>query len=266
MPPFVAWIGTAGAAVALASVAPLSLARADDPAPAPACVTRIDVVPAHATSVERTIDVPAVTEERCVPVIETVKVPVFEERRTPVTQQIDVPVMGTREVPVTAERPVPDMAPVATPVYETRREPVKLRIPNLFGCDDICLKLWDRCKRVQTGTVVQPAVVGWHTESVPAGTRTEQFVSGYEKQTVTVGERTEQVQVGTRDETHQVGTRNETVVVVPAHKETVRENVVVPAEPVTVVTQGDAKVAAPAPGTVRVMSEDEFHRAVASAR
>src|SRR5436189_223439 len=81
----------------------------------------------------------------------------FEERHVPVTQQVDVPTMGTREVPVTTQREVPDVAPVPVPVYETRKEPVKLRIPNLFGCDDFCLKLWDRCKRVQTGVVMQPA-------------------------------------------------------------------------------------------------------------
>jgi len=80
-------------------------------------------------------------------------------------------VRATREVPVTVTREVPQLGPVATPVYETRREPVRLTIPNLFGCDDLSLKLWDRCKQVEVGTRVETAVVGTRTEQVPAGTR-----------------------------------------------------------------------------------------------
>ena len=53
---------------------------------------------------------------------------------------------------------------------------------------------------------------------------------------------------------------------VPAHQETVREWIDVPAEPVTVVSQGDPRLAAPSPGTTRVMTEAEFQRTVASVK
>ena len=143
---------------------------------------------------------------------------------------------------------------------------MKLKIPNLFGCDDLSLKLWDRCKQVEVGTRVETAVVGTRTEQVPAGTRTESYVAGWQKQTVTVGEKVENVAVGTRDESREVGQRTETVVVAPATTRVVRERVDLPAEPVTVVVSGDAKAAAPQPGTTRVLTEDEFRRAIAESR
>lgn len=254
------------ASAPMPSPAPAAVAPSNAPAAPAPCVTRVDMLPARCTWVERTVDVPAVTAERRVPIMETVKVPVFEERRTPVTEQVDVPVMATREVPVVAERSVPEFGTVAVPVYEQRSERVNLTIPNIFGCDDFCLPLWKRCKTVETGTRMEQGIVGYHSEPVSMGTRSESYVSGFEKKTVTVGERSDPVQVGTRDETREVGSRTETVVVVPATKQVVREQVTLPAEPVTVVVSGDPKAAAPQQGTTRVLSEDEFRRELAQPR
>jgi hypothetical protein len=260
--PVAAWLGAVGAAGAVAIA---SFASADE-TPAAPCVTRADVLPARSAWVDRQVDVPAVTEQRCVPVFETVKVPVFEERRVPMTREVEVPVTATREVPVFADRNVPEMGPVEVPILEQRRRPVHLTLPNPFGCDDLDIKLWDRCETVACGTRVEQGVVGWHTERVPAGTRAETYVAGTRKQTIPDGERCETVKVGERDETRQVGFRTETVVLAPARTETVRECVSLPAERVTVVTQGEVANARLEPGTTRALTDEQFRREIADAR
>jgi hypothetical protein len=243
------------------ALAPASAAGAD------AC--RVATLPVRQAWVERQVTIPARTVEDCLPVFETAKVPVFEERRVPEYRDVQVPITATREVPCFEERSVPRYGPVEVPVYAEVSRPVGFSIWNPFDCDDRCLDihLWDTCDRVQCGTEIRQGIVGHDTERVQVGTRTETYVSGFETRRELVGERCETVQVGERDEQRQVGWRNETRVIEPARTETVRECVWLPAEPVTVAPSPEtAKVAAPLPGTTRVISEDEYRREVAVAR
>ncbi len=240
---------------------PLAIALADDQPPPATCVK---VIPARSEWVVRDVVRPAVMAERSVPVLETVQVPIFETRCVPEFREVEDPVYATREVQDFTERRVPEYGPVEVPVTEQRVEPVTLKLPNPFACDDLCLHLWDRCETVVCGTRTETGIVGWRTERVPF-TRTETYVSGTRKRQVQVGERTETVKVGERGETRQTGWRKETYEAVPAETEQVRECVALPAESVTVVTSGNPAAAQPLPGTTRVMTEDDYRREIAAA-
>jgi hypothetical protein len=247
---------------ALAAVAPFAFARAED---GPAPVTRVETIPAHRAWVTRDVVHPPVLGERCVPVFETVKVPIVETRAVPEHREIEEPVLSTRQVTDFTERRVPEYGPVDVPVYEKRERPVMLSLPNPFGCDDLCLHLWDKCEMVPVGARTETAVVGWRTERVPFE-RTETFVSGTQKRRVVVGERLETVTVGEREERRQTGWRNEPFEIRPARTESIRECVDRPAETVTVVVSGDPSAATPLPGTTRVVTQAELERGLAMAR
>jgi hypothetical protein len=213
---------TPRALLSLAAVAlPVAVATADDLVPPPAAPTadvapavrvaapcRVETIPARGQWIERQIAHAPVTAERQVPVTETVAVPVY------------------------APATVPEVRTVEVPRYERRSEPVRLRLPNPFGCDDLDIKLWDRCKCVQTGTELRQEVVN-RVETVKAGEVAERRV---------------------------VGWRTETVVVAPARVETVREWVVTtPERRVTVGPVGSR----PLPGTTEVLTDDQFRAAIA---
>jgi hypothetical protein len=247
---------------------PIEAVPATHVRPAPASACRVAVLPARMAWVDRPVSVPARVAVDQVPVYETVKVPTFEERRVPEYRDVQVPVYGTREVARFEERSTPRYGAVEVPVYAEVRKPVGFSIWNPFDCVDRCLDihLWDRCETVVTGTEVRNDVVGFDTERVPAGTATETFVSGYETRRELVGERAEAVQTGEREEQRLVGYRAQARVVEPERTTTVRECVWLPAENVTVVSSGDPAQTPALAGTLRVLTEEDYRREVASAR
>jgi hypothetical protein len=255
----IAWTALSAAATALVPVA-VGIAREAQPAP-----TRVETLPAHETWVERSVVCrPAVLGERQVPVYETVKVPVVETRCVPVFEDVPEPVWATREVQALEERQVPVKGPVEVPVYEARRRPVAIEFTNPFTCCPVSWRLWDRCETVQVGSRTEEGIVDWRTEATPV-VRTERYVAETRTRRAQVGERQETVTVGERDETRCVGWRTETYVARPEVTQVVRERVAVPAEAVTVVAAAQAEGVAPLPGTSRVLTEEAFQRALASA-
>ncbi|MBL9089370.1 MAG: hypothetical protein JNM10_19685 [Planctomycetia bacterium] len=236
------------------------------PVPAPRASDRwIGCLPPQRTWVPREEVTPPTTCERSVPVYETVRVPIHEERRVPVYREEQVPVYGTREVDAYEDRSVPEYGEVPVTTYETRAVPVKLALPNPFSCDceDLELKLWDRCERVACGTRYERGIVGWRTERVVVGKRTETYQTGTEPKQVVAGWRTEVVEVGSREEQRCVGWRTETVIVEPERRRVVHDCVDVPSRLVTVTT-GDPAKTEPLPGTTAVVHESVFSRALAN--
>jgi hypothetical protein len=130
--------------------------------PAPVVTARVAVIPAHDTWVERRISVPPVTEQRQVPVYETVKVPVH----------------GTLTYT--------DSQPVAVPQFQRVRDDVSITLWNPFrGFREFDLTLIPRTKDVHVGdAVVQQPVA--RSQPVVVGEREEQRLTGWRTETVVV--------------------------------------------------------------------------------
>ncbi len=260
----------AGAGCALALGA---LARADEPpaadvppaAAAEAGGARVAQIPAHCREVREQTQVAPVTEARQVPVYEDVTVPVYEVRCVPEVRTVEVPVYESREVPVYGTQRVPRWGEREVAVCAEVCEPVTVCVWNPFTCENEEIHLWDRTRQVQVGTRTEPAIVGYDEQTVQVGTRTERVPAGTETRQVLAGYRNERVQVGERTERRVVGWRSEEVVVAPARVQEVVRTEQVPCEAVTVVPDG-VTGAAPIPGTRRVMTESEYHAALAAAR
>ena len=162
----------AGLLLPLAALLPLVPAFAGDGPLPPGAPTgagtaspdpgRVALIPAHRAWAERTVEVPAVTAERQVPVFETVKVPVY----------------GTLTWPETR--------PVEVPRFKTKKKAVKIKLWNPFKCfDEFDVKLWDREKCVEDGTETRPQVVQ-RSQQVVVGERDEVRIVGYRTEKVVV--------------------------------------------------------------------------------
>ncbi len=133
-------------------------------------------IPAHEVCRSEVVCEPAVYEDRCVPVYDTVEVPVYDVVCVPVYEEVCVPVFDERRVPV----------------YDRVVHPRTGKVKQVV--------VGERLERVQVGERHEQRQVGERKERVVVGSRTER---------VQVGERTERVLV--RAETKRVVERKERV-------------------------------------------------------
>ncbi|MCC7138464.1 MAG: hypothetical protein IT460_08585 [Planctomycetes bacterium] len=130
--------------------------------PPPPVVEHRRWVPGYDVVVEDVVCEPAVYEDRCVPVYDTVEVPVYDEVVVPVFRTVRVPVTETRTVPL----------------FERVVDPRTGRVRN-----------------VRVGERTETVVVGEREERVRAGERRERVVVGHRTERVQVSERHERVLV-----------------------------------------------------------------------
>jgi len=133
-------------------------------------------IPAHEVCRTEVVCEPAVYEDRCVPVYDTVEVPVYDVVCVPVFEEVCVPVFDERLVPV----------------YDRVVHPRTGKVKQVV--------VGERLERVQVGERHEQRQVGERKERVVVGSRTER---------VQVGERTERVLV--RAETKRLIERKELV-------------------------------------------------------
>jgi hypothetical protein len=226
---------------------------------------RVVVIPAHTRTVQKTIVEQPLTCEQRVPRYKNVDVPIYETRRIPEYERVEQPVYETREVPVYRTERMPVWGEKEVTAYRSERRPLTIEIPNPFGCENPCLELWDRCEQVPDGTRMVRAVVGHETREVQCGTRLERHQIGTREERVLRGYRVETVQTGIRKERRLDGYETRTVVTRAARHRVVREEVPVPCETVTVVSDGSSRDA-PLEGTSRVLTESQLQGVLADVR
>lgn len=256
-------VTTLGLCAALAAPAWAGDAASGEPCAAPA---RVATIPAYTACQPREVAVPAVTRERCVPVYETVMVPVTDRVRTPVYETVEVPVYEMREVPVTRTVNEPVWQECEVPAYKQVCKQRQVKLWNPFGCEDFCVDLWKETDCVPCGTEKKMMIVGYQPREVACGTRLERVQTGTRTEQRQCGTKVECVTTGERPVQRLTGYRTEVEVVCPATTRTVVERVPVPCERVTVVPDEAVETAAPLPETSRVLGETEFVQAVARAR
>lgn len=220
---------------------------------------RLETIPARTERVERTIEVPAITKTRRVPVYEQVEVPIYECIEEPRFKQVRVPVYSTREIPVYKTERVPVYGMKDVPIYKKVEKPVTIKVWNPFCCEDEKIELWDECADVQVGTRQERGVVGHRDEQVQCGTRTERFISGHRLERVQDGTTRRAVQTGTQTVQRLTGYKTEQVLVEPATTRTVVDVVEHPCRTVTVIPDGATRTQ-PLEGSSEVLTRSEYER------
>jgi hypothetical protein len=137
--------------------------------PQPCCRPCVRWVPPQRCCVQRQVEVPARTAERCTPVFEDLQVPVYTTRCEPVWREVQVPVYACRQVPVTRTVCDPCTGEVSTVPCGVRTEHyvAEMRTERV--------RCGTRVERVQCGTRTVRRLAGMHRETVvvcPATTRT----------------------------------------------------------------------------------------------
>jgi hypothetical protein len=240
-------------------------AYADTPRGAADCEPRNAIIPAHTRRIERTITVPAVMGERCVPVHEEIVVPVYETQRAPRYRTIEVPVYETRMEPQYRTERVPRYEWRDESVRELGLKSTSITLPNPFACDcDMNLPFLPR-PTLECKTEPVRVCVGYDTRVVPCGTKAVQHQVGTETKQVLDGYDTQSVQTGTRTERRVSGFRTETYEVCPASTRVVTECVVVPARAVMVVPDEHVESFEPISSS-QVIGETAFARELEKVR
>src|SRR5436190_1628490 len=127
--------------------------------PPPPCVAK--TIPARCETVTKTVECPAVTCERCVPVYETVKIPVYETnctRQVPITQSVCDPCTGATRVVECGCR---------TETYQSGCHAES----RLCGYDTETFQCGSRCETYQSGVTTEKRFARWRYDQVQCGTR-----------------------------------------------------------------------------------------------